>query len=105
MEIKYQVKDDSLLAFLRGELDEYTAEYVRLSLDTLLKDYSCVNSPKLVLDFSDVSFMDSTGIGVLLGRYNKFKKNNIAMFIKNPQNHIDKILKMTGIYEIMPKIS
>ena len=105
MEIKYQVNDNSLLAYLDGELDECTAEYVRLSLDTLLKDLSCVKSARLILDFSHVSFMDSTGIGVLLGRYNKFKKNDISMFIQNPQNHVDRILKMTGIYEIMPKIS
>jgi len=49
--------------------------------------------------------MDSTGIGVLLGRYNKFIKRDIALFIKNPQKHVDRILKMTGIYELMPKIS
>lgn len=105
MEIKYSLCDNVLQANLKGELDEYTAEYVRISLDTLLKDMSCVKSAKLVLDFSGVTFMDSTGIGVLLGRYNKFSKNDISMFIKNPQNHVDRILKMTGIYNIMPKIS
>lgn len=105
MEIKYFLSDNVLQANLKGELDEYTAEYVRISLDTLLKDMSCVKSAKLVLDFSGVTFMDSTGIGVLLGRYNKFSKNDISMFIKNPQNHVDRILKMTGIYNIMPKIS
>ncbi len=105
MEIKYKVDNNILLANMKGELDECTAEYVRLSLDTLLKDMSCVKSAKLVLDFSGVTFMDSTGIGVLLGRYNKFKKNDVAMFIKNPQSHVDRILKMTGIYDIMPKIS
>lgn len=104
MEIKYLVKDNVLIAKLRGELDEYTAEYVRISLDTLLKDLSCISKAELILDFTDVSFMDSTGIGVLLGRYNKFSKNDVSIFIKNPQKHVDRILKMTGIYEIMPKI-
>ena len=60
---------------------------------------------EVIVDFSNVTFMDSTGIGVLLGRYNKFRKNNIAIFIKNPQSHVDRIFKMTGIYELMPKIS
>ena len=105
MEIKYSLSDNVLQANLKGELDEYTAEYVRISLDTLLKDMSCVKSAKLVLDFSGVTFMDSTGIGVLLGRYNKFSKNDISMFIKNPQNHVDRILHKTGIYNIIPKIS
>ena len=105
MEIKYTFLGEELNAIMKGELDEYTASYVRMSLDTLLKDMDCISSPKLVLDFAGVSFMDSTGIGVLLGRYNKFRKNNVSIFIRNPQGHVDRILKMTGIYEIMPKIS
>ena len=105
MEISYKTTDNVLIATLSGELDEFTAEHVRISLDTLLKDLSCIDEAKLVLDFSKVSFMDSTGIGVLLGRYNKFKKNNIDICIKNPTGHVDRILKMTGIYQIMPKIS
>ena len=105
MEINYLMQNDSICASLEGELDEYSAEYVRLSLDTLLKDPGLSNERKLILDFSSVSFMDSTGIGVLLGRYNKFIKRDVALFIKNPQRHVDRILKMTGIYELMPKIS
>lgn len=105
MEINYQLQNNSVCACLAGELDEYSAEYVRLSLDTILKDPAFSKEHKIVLDFSKVSFMDSTGIGVLLGRYNKFIKRDIALFIKNPQNHVDRILKMTGIYELMPKIS
>ena len=73
MEINYLNKDDSVYAELSGELDEYSAEYVRISLDDLLSG-GLKNKTKLVLDFSRVSFMDSTGIGVLLGRYNKFSK-------------------------------
>jgi len=105
MEIKYKSVDDTLYANLSGELDEYTAEYVRMSLDTICKDLTAISPASLVLDFSDVTFMDSTGIGVLLGRYNKFSKNNISISIRNAKGHVDRILKMTGIYEIMPKIS
>lgn len=105
MEIKYKSIDNVLYAYLSGDLDEYTAEYVRMSLDTVLSDLSEIAPAKLVLDFTDVSFMDSTGIGILLGRYNKFNKNNISLAIRNASGHVDRILKMTGIYEIMPKIS
>lgn len=48
--------------------------------------------------------MDSTGIGVLIGRYKKMKLKNIPIFIANPSNHAEKIFKMTGLYDIMPKI-
>ena len=104
MEIEYIVNNNEVCANLSGELDESSADYVRLSLDELLKSFDQQTS-KLVLDFSRVSFMDSTGIGILFGRYKKFIKRDIPIFIKNPQNHVDRILKMTGIYEIMPKIS
>lgn len=102
MEIKYQNRDDTILAELSGELDEYSAEYVRISLDDLLKNIS--NTKKLVLDFSKVSFMDSTGIGMLLGRYNKYSKHDIGIYIKNPTSYVNRIFEMTGIYQIIPKV-
>ena len=49
--------------------------------------------------------MDSTGIGVLNGRYKKLRKRNKNIFISNPSNTIEKIFNMSGIYDIMPKIS
>ena len=63
-----------------------------------------LNAKKLILDFSGVSFMDSTGIGMLLGRYNKFAKNDINIYIKNPTSYINRIFAMTGIYQIIPKV-
>ena len=104
MEINYLNKEDSVYAELSGELDEYSAEYVRISLDDLLSG-GLKNKTKLVLDFSRVSFMDSTGIGVLLGRYNKFSKNDISIYIKNPTSYVNRIFEMTGIYQIIPKVS
>ncbi len=102
MDIKYLNSDSSIFVELSGELDEYSAEYVRISLDDLLNKLD--GAKQLVLDFSKVSFMDSTGIGVLLGRYNKFSKCDIDMFIKNPTSYVNRIFEMTGIYQIIPKV-
>lgn len=103
MEINYVNKDDGIYAELSGELDEYSAEYVRISLDDLLNKIPNTKN-KLVLDFSNVSFMDSTGIGVLLGRYNKFSKQDVGIYIKNPTSYVNRIFEMTGIYQIIPKV-
>ena len=103
MEIKYENADDCIYAELSGELDEYSAEYVRISLDGLLKE-SALSKSKLILDFSKVSFMDSTGIGVLIGRYKKMRDINKPIFITNPSRNAERIFKMSGLYEIMPKI-
>ncbi len=103
MEIKYINKDDGMYAELSGELDEYSAEYVRITLDDLLNHTPAIRK-RLILDFSKVSFMDSTGIGVLLGRYNKFSKQDIGIYIKNPTSYVNRIFEMTGIYQIIPKV-
>lgn len=103
MDIKYISQEDGIYAELSGEFDEYSAQYVRISLDDLLSSQKTFK--KLILDFSKVSFMDSTGIGVLLGRYNKFSKNDIGLFIKSPTSYVNRIFEMTGIYQIIPKVS
>lgn len=103
MEIKYTGDGDCIYAELSGELDEYTADYVRISLDDLLRK-EALSKSKLILDFSKVSFMDSTGIGMLLGRYNKFSKQDISLYIKNPTSYVNRIFEMTGIYQIIPKV-
>ena len=92
MEIKYNLNGKTLCAELKGELDEYTAEYVRLTLDSFLKEKETKDAEELILDFSSVSFMDSTGIGVLLGRYNKFSKK-----IPYPELKIRKMTSRWGV--------
>ena len=48
--------------------------------------------------------MDSTGIGMLLGRYKKIKNKNAKTFVQSPSKQIDKIFEISGLYKIMPKI-
>lgn len=102
MQIKKKITNNILHVMLCGELDEYTANYTRNILDDLI----CSSTfSKMIIDLSQLEFMDSTGIGVLIGRYKKLKTKNKPVYIMNPNNHIEKIFKMSGLYEIMPKIS
>ena len=86
-----------------GELDECSASNAKMILDKVLFDNLCIS--KVVFDLSGLSFMDSTGIGVLVGRYKKLKDKNIPIFICNPSNHAERIFKMTGLYDIMSRIN
>ena len=48
--------------------------------------------------------MDSTGIGFLIGRYNRIKKYGMGMYLENPNAGADKVLLLSGVYSLMPKI-
>ncbi len=101
MEVHYDRRGSTLTVMLFGELDENSAPEVRNSLD---ENITPTDTKRVVLDLSGLSFMDSTGIGVLVGRYRKFRSKSVAFFISEPNTTVDKILKLSGIYTIMPPI-
>ena len=103
MQIKSKVHNNSLYILLIGELDEANAPYVRNNLDHLIETEKQFN--KVIIDLSQLDFMDSTGIGVMLGRYKKLQSRNIPIYIINPSRQAEKIFQMAGLYDIMPKIS
>lgn len=102
MQIKNRIYEKTLYVILSGELDEHSAYQTRISLDDI---FSKPNFNQVIIDLSELEFMDSTGIGVLVGRYKKLKDKNIPIFICNPSTHAEKIFKMTGLYDIMPRIN
>ena len=101
MQVKSRVHSGVLYVLLCGELDEHSAAYTRITLDEIFEK---PKFSKIIIDLSELSFMDSTGIGVLIGRYKRMKEKEIPIYITNPSSHAEKIFKMTGLYDIMPKI-
>jgi len=101
MEIKTRVYKNALYVILHGELDEHSANYTRETLDSIL-DKEKYN--QVIVDLSELEFMDSTGIGVMIGRYKKLKNEEKPMYLTNANKHINKIFEMTGLYKIMPKL-
>ena len=102
MQIETIVKRNVLIVYLIGELDEYSAEEARRKLDKRFED---VNFECVIFDMSRLTFMDSTGIGLLIGRYKKLYKKNIRAYIQNPCLQVEKILRMSVLYELMPRLS
>ncbi|MFQ6723891.1 MAG: anti-sigma factor antagonist [Clostridia bacterium] len=103
MQVKTKVHNNSLYVLLIGELDEANAPYIRNNLDHVIESEKRYN--KVIMDLSQLDFMDSTGIGVMLGRYKKLQSRNIPIYIINPSRQAEKIFQMAGLYDIMPKIS
>ena len=102
MEIQSDYQNKILYMRLSGEMDEHNAASVRREADRLVENY--LQSERAVIDLGAVSFMDSTGIGFLIGRYKKFRRYGIPVYVTNPSLSTDRILQMSGVYTLMPKI-
>lgn len=92
-------KGTTLIASLAGELDHHSAEYVRQKIDNELMKSSNRN---MIFDFSEVSFMDSSGIGVIIGRYKNIQKLNGKLAIVSVNNQVRRIFEMSGLHKIIP---
>jgi stage II sporulation protein AA (anti-sigma F factor antagonist) len=99
--MRHTMKNATLTIYLEGEIDHFSAKGIREEIETLMRDNPIKD---LVLDFGATSFMDSAGIGLVIGRYRQMKDNGGKMFISNPAKRIDQILNMSGIYKIAKKI-
>ena len=103
MKICADYNDRVLYIRLCGELDEHNATDTRREADKLADNFAS-RSDKAVIDLTGVSFMDSTGIGFLIGRYKKFRRLGVPVYITNTPPATDKILMMSGVYTLIPKI-
>ncbi len=103
MEIYAENRGRTLYMQLRGEIDEHNAARTRNAADALV-DEGVGMVERAVIDLGAISFMDSTGIGFLIGRYKRLSKYGIPMYVTNLSATTDKILQMSGIYSIIPKV-
>ena len=102
MEMKDCRKGENLYIYLSGEIDEHSVASVRECADRLIDDNAGLS--RAIFNLAGVKFMDSTGIGFLIGRYKKLQKYGMEMYLENPNAGADKILELSGIYSLMPKI-
>ena len=98
MQVLCRKNNDSVLARLSGELDHHTAPQAREKLEEALKDPSVL---ALTVDLSELTFMDSSGIGVLLGRYKTLCSRGGALFVKDPQPQVERVMRTSGLYSVV----
>ena len=92
-EIKSVMDDGALIVMLDGDIDHHNARQIRGRIDTKM----FVTRPReLVLDLSRVSFMDSSGLGLILGRYSKAMELGMGFRVINPTPQIKRILDLAG---------
>lgn len=101
MKISGGIVGGGLYIKLVGDMDEYTARDARAVCDRLIENNA--SADRIVIDLSEVAFMDSSGIGFLIGRYKKASRIKIPVYVQSPDAAADKILSLSGIYTLIPK--
>ena len=87
-----------LNAKILGDIDHHCAKHVREKIDSAIFDYK----PNLVvLNLSCVDFMDSSGLGLILGRYNTACEMGADFIISSPSMGVKKVLELAGIERII----
>lgn len=96
--MRVDITGRTLVAHIDGELDQHSAAGVRRELDKCLKRCGVIN---LILDFTDLEFMDSSGIGVIIGRYKIVKSIGGDVVVVSTTATIDRMLTAAGLKKIM----
>lgn len=98
MEIIFDIMGSTLVAELFGELDHHAAETAREKVDAALESHEVKS---LVFDFTNVSFMDSSGIGMVLGRYRRMGETDGKIAIVSCSKTMRNILNMAGVFSVI----
>ena len=83
-----------LTAHLIGELDHHAAAPLRREIDTAVLSCRCT---RLILDLKRLTFMDSSGIGLIMGRYRLMSAQNGSLRVENAPKNIEKMIKLAGL--------
>lgn len=92
--VETEYKNNVLTAYLSGEIDHDSAAKIRISVDAAAQS---LNPRVLCLDFKGVSFMDSSGVGLVMGRYRQMKLLGGGLQVKNYSDGIYRIFAMSGL--------
>ena len=104
VEIKNYPSARTLVAEICGDIDHHTAKYFRGEIDKAIRSH---NPLTLILDYSQVTFMDSSGIGLVMGRYRIMSEMGGEVIVASPPAYIRKVLQLAGMHRqsrILPRI-
>lgn len=96
--MKHQYIDGTLYFYFYGELDNLTVCNLKQICIDLIEQYKPVT---VKLDFEEVTFVDSTGIGFVLARYKQLQRMNAELILCNLSDANKRLFQMSGIFQIM----
>lgn len=98
MEVRMENIGTTLVVKLAGEIDHHSAPELKSEIDRAIGLRSIIN---LVLDFEGVTFMDSSGIGVIIGRYKQIQARGGKTMIIRVKPQVDKVLEISGVKKLL----
>ena len=99
MPVTFITAGASIAALLSGDLDHHSAGDMRSRIDRrIIKD----RPSRLILDFTGVTFMDSSGIGLIMGRWKLMQERSGQVFVTGAPPYIRKVLKLAGVDRLAP---
>lgn len=91
-------KKGELTARITGEIDHHSARWLRMDIDTALND----SRPELLkIDFSKVTFMDSSGVGLVMGRFKNMKPYGGRVMLINMPDYIKRVMLLAGMDKLV----
>ena len=102
MKVRFYQSGTCVTVSPEGEIDECSVSSLRKEVDEFIDEHSAIE--QVIFNLSAVRFMDSTGRGFLIGRYKKLNRYRIRMYISNPNTSADKVLSVSGIYNLIEKV-
>ena len=90
----------ALVVKLYGEIDQHCVSEIRDDID---RQIAIRNINSLIVDLGGVEFMDSSGIGMIMGRYKNIVSRGGKMMLVRPQPQVDKVLELSGIKKLFEK--
>lgn len=97
MGVELKTEEKELTALLSGDIDHHTAKQMREEIDS----QASLDKPELLkLDFQNVDFMDSSGIGLIMGRYKLMQSLGGRLRVINVPNYITRVIRLSGLDQL-----
>ena len=97
LDIEVRADGPRVTLALAGELDIVTAPTLRACLESIDNGFR-----QVVLDLTDVTFLDSTGLALMIEVHRRFRPEGRDLALSNPRSHVARVIDLTGVAEVLP---
>ncbi len=99
MKVEFRKKNLTLIVSINGEVDHHVAEEIRVKIEKELDKFQGKN---IIFDFSDITFMDSSGIGMVIGRYKYALAQGGRTAVVCHNDKVKQIFQLSALFQIIP---